>query len=84
LYIYEKLDDKINQAINLSYYTSIIQIKLGQKSEALISLTRAAELAEIENDESILDYANKNVAKISRELKGIWGWFDWIKSKLTR
>ncbi len=84
LYIYEKLDDKINQAINLSYYTSIIQIKLGQKNEALLSLSRAAELAQIENDESILEYANKNIVKISRELKGVWGWFDWIKSKLMR
>ena len=84
LSIYEKLDDKINQARNLSYYTSITQIKLGQKREALISLTRAAELAQIENDESILEYANNNIAKINRELQGIWGWFDWIKSKLMR
>ena len=82
LNLYIEIDDKYSQAHNLNYFTSKIQLKLGQKAEAISSLTLAAKLAQEINSQPMVDYSNQKIAEINRDYQGVWGWFNSIKSKL--
>jgi len=84
LNLYVEIGDKYSQAQNLNYFTSKIQLKLGQKDEAIDSLTLAAKLAQEIDYQPMVDYANQKIAEINRDSQGIRGWFSWIKSKLWK
>ena len=84
LNLYIEIGDKYSQARNLNYFTSKIQLKLGQKAEAISSLTLASQLAQEINYQPMVDYANQKIAEINRDSQGMWGWFNWIKSKLWK
>ncbi len=84
LNLYIEIGDKYSQGRNLILFTSELQLKLGQKDEAISSLTRAAELAQELNCQPMVDYANQKIAEINRDSQGVRGWFNWIKSKLWK
>lgn len=84
LSLYIEIGDKESQSRNLIHFTSKIQLKLGQKSEALSSLKLAAELAKEIDYEPMVNYANQKIAKINRDSQDILRWFDWLKWKLWK
>ncbi|NMF58834.1 tetratricopeptide repeat protein [Pseudanabaena yagii] len=84
LNLYIEIGTKYSQARNLNYFTSKIQLKLGQKDKAISSLTLAAKLAQEINCQPMVDYANQKIAEINRDSQGIRGWFNWIKTKLWK
>ena len=84
LNLYIEIGDKYSQARNLNYFTSNIQLKLGQKAEAISSLTLASKLAQEINYQPMVDYANQKIAEINGASQGIRGWFNWIKTKLWK
>jgi tetratricopeptide (TPR) repeat protein len=67
LNIYTQIDHKLSQAQNLVEFTSEIQLKLGQKTEAISSLSRAAKLAEENNYSQIFRIANQKIEEIIRD-----------------
>ncbi|NUN65866.1 tetratricopeptide repeat protein [Pseudanabaena biceps] len=84
LNMYIEIGDKYSQARNLSYFTSKIQLKLGQKAEAISALTLASKLAQEVNYQPMVDYVNQKIAEINSDSQGITGWFYWIKSKFWK
>lgn len=73
LNLYIEIGDKHSQGVNLILFTSEIQLKLGQKAEAISSLTLAAKLAQEINYQPMVDYANQKIAEINRDSQGIRG-----------
>jgi tetratricopeptide (TPR) repeat protein len=67
LNIYTQIDHKLSQAQNLVEFTSEIQLKLGQKTEAISSLSRAAKLAEENSYSQIFRIANQKIEEIIRD-----------------
>ncbi|GBO55206.1 hypothetical protein APA_3256 [Pseudanabaena sp. lw0831] len=65
LNLYIEIGDKYSQGRNLILFTSELQLKLGQKNEALSSLTRAAELGTEIDYEVIVNYVNQKIAEIN-------------------
>lgn len=84
LNLYIEIGDKYSQGRNLILFTSELQLKLGQKAEAISSLTRAAELGREMDYEVMVDYANQKFAEINGDSQGIRGWFNWIKNKFWK
>nr|WP_318657993.1 tetratricopeptide repeat protein [Pseudanabaena sp. ABRG5-3] len=71
LQLYIEIGTKYSQARNLILFTSELQLKLGQKTEAIDSLVRAAELGREIDYEVMVDYANQKIAEINRDSQGL-------------
>ncbi len=70
LNLYIEIGDKYSQGRNLILFTSELQLKLGQKDEAISSLIHAAELGREIDYEVMIDYANQKIAEINGGSQG--------------